>query len=142
MKKGNTSHKVLLCTLLISFIVIVLVYLGFAFYFSNHFFFHTRINGINASCKTAEEVNEILADEVQNYSLTMYGRNEITDSITAQDIGLTYTPNGDVEKYLDEQNPFLWLGGAFRADTSEFSNCFTYEKAALEERCKQLAFFQ
>lgn len=142
MKKGNKSHKILLCTLLISCIVIVLFYLGFAFYFSNHFFFHTRINGIDASCKTAEEVNEILADEVQNYSLTMYGRNEITDSITAQDIGLTYTPNGDVEKYLDEQNPFLWLGGAFRADTSEISNCVTYDKAALEERCNQLAFFQ
>lgn len=142
MKKGITSHKVLLCTLLISFALILLTYLGFVFYFSNHFFFHTEINGIDVSCKTAEQVNEILKEEVSNYSLTIYGRNEVTDSITAQDIMLTYTSNGSIEDYMEKQNPFLWIVGVFRADTSTITNSVTYDEQALASLCDSLAFFQ
>ena len=132
MKKGRTSHKVLLCTLLVSFALILLTYLGFVFYFSNHFFFHTEINGIDVSCKTTEQVNEILTNETNNYSLTIYGRNEVTDSITAQDIMLTYTSDGSVEDTMEQQNAFLWITGAFRADTSTITNSVTYDEQALD----------
>ena len=142
MKKGRTSHKVLLCTLLVSFALILLTYLGFVFYFSNHFFFHTEINGIDVSCKTTEQVNEILTNETNNYSLTIYGRNEVTDSITAQDIMLTYTSDGSVEDTMEQQNAFLWITGAFRADTSTITNSVTYDEQALDALCDSLAFFQ
>lgn len=142
MKKGRISHKVLLCTLLGSLALILLTYLGFVFYFSNHFFFHTEINGIDVSCKTAKQVNEILADEVSNYSLTIYGRNDVTDSITAKDIMLTYTANGSVEDYMKTQNAFFWIAGAFRPDTSVITNSVTYDEQALDSLCGSLAFFQ
>lgn len=142
MKKGKISHKVLLCTLLGSFALILLTYLGFVFFFSNHFFFHTEINGMDVSCKTAKQVNEILADEVSNYSLTIYGRNDVTDSITAGDIMLTYTANGSVEDSMKTQNPFLWITGVFRPDTSVITNSVTYDEQALDSLCDSLAFFQ
>ena len=142
MKKGKISHKVLLCTLLGSFALILLTYLGFVFFFSNHFFFHTEINGMDVSCKTAKQVNEILADEVSNYSLTIYGRNDVTDSITAGDIMLTYTANGSVEDSMKTQNPFLWITGVFRPDTSVITNSVTYDEQALDSLCDSMAFFQ
>ena len=54
MKKGTSSRKILLCTLLISLAAILLSYLGFVIYFSNHFLFHTEINGIDASGMTVK----------------------------------------------------------------------------------------
>lgn len=142
MKKGRTSHKMLLCTLFVSFALILLIYLGFVFYFSNHFFFHTEINGIDVSCKTAQQVNEILADEVSTYSLTIYGRNDVTDSITAQDIMLTYISNGSVEDYMKQQNAFLWIASTFRTDTSTITNSIAYDEQALDSLCDSLAFFE
>lgn len=142
MKKGRISHKVLLCTLLVSFALILLTYLGFVFYFSNRFFFHTKINGIDVSCKTPEQVNEILKNEANNYSLTIYGRNDVTDSITAQDIMLAYTSDDSVENLMAQQNSFLWITSAFRANTSTITDCVTYEEQALRTLCNSLAFFQ
>ena len=48
MKKGTSSRKILLCTLLISLAAILLSYLGFVIYFSNHFYYTTK-NGKSQS---------------------------------------------------------------------------------------------
>lgn len=83
-----------------------------------------------------------MADEVSTYSLTIYGRKDVTDSITAQDIMLTYTSNGSVEDYMKRQNTFFWITSAFHADISEITNSVTYDQQALDSLCDSLAFFQ
>lgn len=142
MHKGRTSRKVLLCSLFVSLGLVILLYLGCVIYFSKHFFFHTEINGIDASCKSSSTVEEQIADEISTYSLTITGRNDITETITAADLGLSYSSNGDVEKRLQDQNPFLWITAAFSTDLHEITNCVTYDPERFTEVCEALAFMQ
>lgn len=140
MKKGFPRNRALIA-LVASLGVLLALYLIFTIYFSTHFFFHTEINGINVSCKTVKKTDELLAAEVQGYTLTLLGRNDVSDVITAEDIGLTYEATGDVANYLSAQNPFLWITSLFHSDVQEVADCTAYDENALIDRYKQLTFF-
>lgn len=141
-KNFLTKHKVILCSVLVSFALLLLIYLGFVIYFSNHFFFHTKINGVDASKKTIEETEKLLADEINTYSITLSGRNDLTDSISADEIGLTYVSSNAVEEYLAEQNPFLWFLSIFNETEQELKDCSAFDEDLFEQRLSSLVFFQ
>ena len=71
MKKETNLRKILLCILFISLATIFLTYLGFVIYFSNHFLFHTEINGIDATGMTAKQLEDTFAKEEDDYFLTI-----------------------------------------------------------------------
>lgn len=142
MKKGTSSRKILLCTLLISLAAILLSYLGFVIYFSNHFLFHTEINGIDASGMTVKELEDVFAQEVATYSLQLQGRNDLTDSISASDISMKYTTSDEISNLLKKQNQFLWLGSAFHSTKKDVTHCISYDEQQLKERCKSLSFLK
>ena len=142
MKTFTSRHKTLLCSLLVSFALLILVYLGFVVYFSNHFFFNTKINGIDASKMNIEKTEQLLADEINNYSITLTGRNNLTDSILADEINLTYTSNSILTKHLAGQNSFLWFVSVFQSTDLELNDCSTYNEEAFEEKLSSLTFFQ
>ena len=142
MKNFTSRHKTLLCSLLISFALLLLVYLGFVIYFSNHFFFNTKINGIDASKMNVEETEQLLADEINNYSITITGRNNLTDSISADEIQLTYVSNSMLTNHLTEQNSFLWFISVFQPTDLELNGCSSYNEDAFEEKLSSLTFFQ
>lgn len=142
MKTFISRHKTLLCSLLVSFALLLLVYLGFVIYFSNHFFFNTKINGIDASKMNIEETEQLLANEINNYSITLNGRNNLTDSISANEINLTYTSNSILTRHLAEQNPFLWFVSVFHPLDLELNDCSGYDEDLFEKRISSLIFFQ
>lgn len=142
MKIFTSRHKALLCSLLVSFAVLILVYLGIVIYFSSHFFLNTRINGIDASKMNIAQIEQLLADEINNYSITLTGRNNLTDSISADEINLTYVSNSILAEHLAEQNPFLWFVSIFQPTDLALSNCLQYDETAFEERLSSLIFFQ
>ena len=142
MKTFTSRHKTLLCSLLISFALLLLIYLGFVIYFSNHFFFNTKINGFDASKMNIEKTEQLLEDEINNYSITLIGRNNLTDSISANEINLTYIPNSMLTQHLAEQNPFLWFVSVFKPTNLELNGCSDYDEDALKKKLFSLTFFQ
>ena len=143
MKRSNVmTHKILLCVLLGTLGALAVIYLGFSFYFSNHFFFRTEINGLPVSCKSDSAVEQMLADEVTVYQLQLEGRNHLTDTISADQISLAYQSNGAIQDTLSAQNPFLWPASIFKKNTLDIVCGVTYDERALENRCKASVFLQ
>ena len=113
-------------------------YLGTALYFHFHFLPNTEINGVDFSGKTAEELDDYLKSRIDGYSLTVVGRENVTDEIRAEDISLTFKGDGKAEKMLGGQNVFLWPAAFFREDVSEVGPAAEYDENALNEKIQTL----
>lgn len=58
LKEVDLHEEKVLITCAVVFGVILAVYLGFAFYFSSHYLFNTKINSVKYAGKTAKEAIE------------------------------------------------------------------------------------
>lgn len=116
--------------------------LGF-WYFSSHFLPGTVIGEMDCSLKTVEEAGELLAAKAGSYVLAVETRHNGVESITAQEAGLTYRPDGLLNLYLKEQGPAGWFLKFGKTRTCEISS-FVYDEqklssAVLSLNCLQAA---
>ena len=68
--------------------VVAAAYMGFAFYFGNHFFFRTTINGTEFSMKSVAQVEEYMKQQVADYSLTIEKSDGTSEKIDGSAIAL------------------------------------------------------
>ena len=108
-KKPMSGKKKFLIAMGITLGVFAAVYLGFAAYFSNHFYYNTKINGAEFSMKTKEEVQEYLSRQVGDYVLKMTESDGGIERISGKDIDLEYVDDNSVQKLLQEQDPLSWI---------------------------------
>lgn len=88
--------------------VILAVYLGFAIFFSSHFYFHTTINGVDYSLQTVAKVEDTMTKEVGDYKLTLKESDGDKDVIDGKKIDLSYKKGEELNTLLKNQNVFLW----------------------------------
>lgn len=112
--------------------IFLLVYLGFAFYFTNHFYFHTTINGNDFSGKSVKEVEAYMEKQVKGYTLTLKENDGGTEVISGSDISLEYLPGKQLEKLVKDQNAFLWIRSLFQKGSAEAEVGVKYDEAALD----------
>ena len=74
------------------------VYVGMSQKYKARFFPNTQINGVDASGKTAAEVQELISEGVNGYTLTIDERNNQTETIAGTDIKLHAEFDGSLEK--------------------------------------------
>ena len=140
--REKSTHKVLLCAIFIPIGILFLVYLGFAFYFSSHFFYHTTINGIDVSVKKVSDAEDLLVQKIGTYTLELNGRENLQDYIYAEDVELTFVSNEEVSTYLSEQNPLLWFLSIWNPTDKELGKCVSLDDDLLKETIQSLVFFQ
>ncbi|MER2024857.1 MAG: L,D-transpeptidase [Eubacteriales bacterium] len=92
--------------------VLAVVYIGIAQTYRTKFIEGTSINGIDAGKKTVSEVEDEIEKTVENYSLKLSFRDNRTETIDGDAIDYQYVSDGGVQKLLDEQNIYTWIGGA------------------------------
>lgn len=123
--------------IIISFCIVFVIYLGFSIYFKNHFYFGTKLNSIDVSAKTVEEVGE----EIQTYTLKIEERGELNEKIKSEDIGLKYASEEKIQALKDSQNPFGWISSLFNKDESTESGIVTYDEELLRKYLEGLSCF-
>ena len=101
--------------------VLAVVYIGIAQTYKTKFIEGTSINGIDAGKKTVSEVEDEIEKTVENYSLKLSFRDNRTETIDGDDIDYQYVPDGGVQKLLDEQNIYTWIGGALFGSEKSFT---------------------
>lgn len=84
-------------------------YLGIGLTYVNRFFDGTAINGIDVSGMTAQEAEQAIADAVEDYEVTLKGKEGSQETIRAEEIGYRFVSGGEVQEFLDSQNILLWL---------------------------------
>ena len=111
--------------------VLVLIYVGFAIFFSSHFMFFTKINGTDFSLKSVSQVEAYMKQQVADYVLTLKESDGGSEKISGSDISLMYVPGEQLEKLAKKQNNFLWITSLWNHPkiTSEIG--VEYDKDAL-----------
>lgn len=131
----NKKRIIILSAIAVT-VVAIIIYLSVSVFFQYHFFSGTTINGIDCSFKTADDVLEIMEDNVRTYYLQIIERNNSMEHVTAEDIQLTVDIDGDIATLLEEQNSYGWLFASGSKHT--IKTTIDYNPSALSARLNTL----
>ena len=137
-KNGKKAAWIAACTAGILLVAAGGVYVGMSQKYKTRFFPNTQINGVDASGKTAAEVQERIAEGVNGYTLTITERNNQTETIAGTDIKLHAEFDGSLEKMVAAQNPFAWLWH-MKQEEYTIGTMVAYDDAALESQIRNLS---
>lgn len=138
MKK---STKIVLSIFTIVILLVIAIYLGVSVYFNNHFFPGSMINGIDASSKTVEEVERLIATDVQDYTITITQKGDKAERIDGALMSFEYVSDGAVQALKDEQNSFFWIYAYFNPSTYTMTAQTTYDPELLKKAMLDLDCF-
>lgn len=113
--------------------VLVLVYLGFALFFTKHFFFFTKINGTQFSAQSPKKVEEFMEGQVADYVLTLHEIDGDQEIIKGSQIDLEYVRGTQLEELVQEQNALLWITSLWNHPEIEAEVGVDYNKEKLSE---------
>lgn len=122
--------------------VLMVIFFVVANSYRNRFLHRTTVNGLDASGKTVEEVIAALDEHGRNYTLTLKEREKQEESITGEDISLSYADQGDVQKLLNDVSPYGWLFSYFHDTKFKLGKeSLQYNDKALQENLSNLRAF-
>jgi len=110
--KRSTRRFILIVSMFV--LTAAAVYLAVGMYYNTRFFPGSYINGVDCSGMTIEEVEEILADSVKDYQLTVVTRGGEEEVIEGSKIAFSYVSTGSVKELQENQNPFSWTYSFFQ----------------------------
>ncbi len=122
-------------------LIMVAVYLGFGVYYMDRFFPGTTVNGIDVSGKTVKEVENLVANQVQDYVLRVHEKDNKTEQIDGADIQFEYVSDGAAQQLKYSQNSFLWINAYFHPQEYTMTTPTVYNKAKLKEAMEKLDAF-
>lgn len=122
--------------------VILAVYLGFAIFFSSHFYFHTTINGVDYSLQTVGKVEDTMKEEVGVYKLTLKESDGDVDVIDGKEIDLSYKKGEELNTLLKNQNVFLWPRSLWENFDIQASVGVNYDETKLDNLLNALDCMQ
>lgn len=108
-------------------------YIAIGLRYQTHFFENTSINGINVSDMTVEEAEALIAQQAEDYSVTVTTREGTQETIEGGEFGYRFVSGGEVQGFLEEQNFLAWLPAVLGQETShtmEASTAYDEEKLA------------
>ena len=138
MKK---STKIVLFVFSIIILIMVAVYLGVSVYFNSRFFPGSVINGIDASGMQVEDVEELIATDVQDYTVVLKLKDGKEEAIDGGLMNFEYVSDGAVQTLKDGQNSFYWIYAYFNPSTYSMTAQTTYDPEMLKDAMKSLDCF-
>lgn len=136
------ATKRLIVIMIIFFLAVAGIYLGIAAYYSGRFFPGSYINGEDCSGMTVAEVEEHIADQVEDYSIEIQERGGATETIDGSAINFSYAPDGTVQELKDAQNPLNWMYAFFHPETHSMTAQTTYDEEFLRTAMEKLNCLQ
>ena len=116
-------------------------YAGMSSRYKRVFFPGTEVNGLDVAGKTAAEAQEMIAQGINGYVLTIEERGEKTEQLSQEDIGLQAKFDGSLEKIIASQNPFAWGLRLFSPDSYKIQTMMEYDEEAFETALKAMECF-
>ena len=142
---AKKKHKGLKVTGIVAAMLVVTAgcaYGAASYYYADRFFEGTYINGINCSNKTAYEVEQLIASNVENYSIQVSARNQEAQTISGSQINYRYMSDGEVLSLLKQQKPYEWVRGFFETKSYTTQENVTFDKNLLQAEVKSLSCAQ
>ncbi|MEE1314165.1 MAG: L,D-transpeptidase family protein [Faecalimonas sp.] len=113
-------------------LLLAIGYYAVARHYEDRFLMKTSVNGTDCTGMTVEEVEAIMQDQVENYVLTIVGRNAVTQEIAGVDIGIKYNGVNVIQEAFEEQNSYLWFQGLYKETDIKAEVDFDYDAEKLD----------
>ena len=123
---------------IISLVIVVLV-VGYTFgvyYFKEHFYPNTTINGVSVGGMSARDADVAVLETFPSYMLTVRLR-EAEFKISGSDFGFRWAVHQSAKTFLDNQNSLLWFKGIFESQQYEVSGSSSFSETLLEASAKE-----
>ena len=130
MSKTAKKRIAIVCGSIVG--IVAVVYFGGVIFFQGHYYPGTMINGNSFSLRSVDDAEDYMADQVAGYTLTLKEKNGQTETISGQDIGISYQENGALEQVKSQQNPFLWPEALLKKSDVTAKIGIGYDEAKLE----------
>ena len=117
--------------------MLLVVYAVGVFYYTNHFFFGTTINGFDCSNLTVEQATEKLKADIASYEYVLKERNNKTEIITGEELAMKLESIGDVNEPKAKQNPYKWCFD-FNSRKQTINIIVTLDEAILANKVSSL----
>ncbi len=102
----------------------------------------TYINGIDAGGMRAEDVEAVIKNRVEDYSLTLTFKGGRSETLEAEDIGFVYNSDRGISKLMTTQNPYEWIMGRFGVSSSyTVGEAYSYDPEKLDGAVSSLPEF-
>ncbi len=112
----------------------VVVYFYYALSYRGKYLVGTYINGIDASDMTPAEIEEVIRNRVEDYSLHLTFRDGEEEVLTNGDVGFHFVSDGGAEQILKDQNIFAWFMGYFdRYWPHTIGEAYDFDRGMMEE---------
>ncbi|MDD7739827.1 MAG: L,D-transpeptidase family protein [Lachnospiraceae bacterium] len=111
-------------------------------YYKTRFFPGTKINGIDCSDLTAEEVEKKIEELAEDYELTVKFRDQKEETIEGKDIEYNYVSDGSVGKILKKQNAAAWITESAKDRQHDVQVQLQYSREKLQEVLSTFPEFQ
>jgi Uncharacterized protein conserved in bacteria len=140
-EKRKGKYKKIIIGSAISLCTLIVIYFGMSLFFMNHFYFGSKINGINVSGKSAEAARKQMVSYLQAYTLNLKEQGGKSEQITGAEIDLKHTPDEAFDSLKSKQNPFGWVLAIFNPGDFRMTTELTYDEKLLKERVEKLSCF-
>lgn len=127
------KRKFVLLTILTGMLLAFLGYFLLAFYYRTGFSVNTWINGIYCTGKSVEEVNSELLLQTKAPIIQITDKDGRTYRIDLQDAGYEADYLTALNRYMQEQNPYLWPDNITLHRNHHLQPIETYDVDALRE---------
>lgn len=138
----SRRNKILLASAIGFIIPLSIIYLMIGNYYKSHFFNNTIINGVPTSHMDALVAEEAINEKVKSYSLTIQGRNGVTDIIEGKDINLHTVFDESIENLLEKQKAYRWPSSILKEKEIEVKAMLQYDETLLKEKFNDLKFMK
>lgn len=137
--KSKLSKRIV--GVIISFITILLMYIGVSVYFKDRFCFGSAVNNISLAGKTVEEANQKISSEINTYKIEVIERNNKKEYISANEMGLENNAKGKIKELKEDQNPLGWLPSLLKTNNKKTVDIVKVNEDLLKQSLGNLQCF-
>ena len=145
-KKKKKKKRRSLLAFWLSFLILAgalggIYYYGYQ-YCQTHFMPGTTINGYDCSDMTADEAQRWFDIAAKNYVMNIRFRGGETETLSAEDMGFSYQPDGSIDVLLQNQDETLWPKYYLEENHYTITPTGTYDPDILEASLRALPELQ
>lgn len=118
--------------------ILLVIYFGLSFYFMNHFYFRTTINGVDVSGQSVASAKKTIQKTMDEYELVITERDGTTESLIGSDFSLETRWNNEIDVFLGSQNGFSWIAKLFKPDQHNSKMYISFDEEKLQELLNDL----
>jgi hypothetical protein len=140
--KQKILKRILPVVAAVLIIALAVVYMVVSFYYKDHFYKGTTINGLDVSDRTLEEVQSIVHSQTDGYALVLSARDGVEETIDGAAIDLAPIWDGSIDAMMESQNGFAWIIKWIHPDSYSSETMIGYDTDKLKTLLESFDFMR